>query len=127
MKPTLSTLVLMLLVSAQAGRTASAETRAGAEVWQANAAAFRGELEALRGPLGIPGLAYVVVRDGTVIAKEGLGRREEGKPEPFTTDTPLRIASVTKALTAILALQQLGTAVNLTYGTVSSSLVSSVS
>jgi CubicO group peptidase (beta-lactamase class C family) len=57
--------------------------------------------------LGIPGLAYVVVREGQVIAKEGLGHRDGASPAPFTTDTPLRIASVTKALAALVVLQQI--------------------
>jgi CubicO group peptidase (beta-lactamase class C family) len=71
---------------------------AAAQGWEANAAAFRSEMDALREPLGIPGLAYAVVHDGQVIAKEALG--------PLTTDTPLRIASVTKALAALVVLQQ---------------------
>src|SRR5687768_1241435 len=71
---------------------------AGAQGWDANAAAFRAEMDALRAPLGIPGLAYAVVYDGRVVTKEALGS--------LTTGTPLRIASVTKALAAVVVLQQ---------------------
>jgi CubicO group peptidase (beta-lactamase class C family) len=98
---------LALVLIAESPRTAGAETRGTTADWHLNAAAFRSELDSLRGQLGIPGLAYVVVRDGHVIAKGGLGRREQASPAPFTTDTPLRIASVTKALAALVVLQRI--------------------
>ncbi|HEY6554591.1 MAG TPA: serine hydrolase domain-containing protein [Vicinamibacteria bacterium] len=103
--PTL-TIGLMLFLNALGVGAAPAEKRTDPGDWRANAAAFRSELDALRKPLGIPGLAYVVVHDGQVVVKEAMGLREEAGPAPFTTDTPLRVASVTKALTALLVLKQ---------------------
>ncbi len=96
-----------LVLIAQSTHTVGAQAKGSTADWHANAAAFRSGLDALRGPLGIPGLAYVVVREGQVIAREGLGHRDGASPAPFTTDTPLRIASVTKALAALVVLQQI--------------------
>jgi CubicO group peptidase (beta-lactamase class C family) len=97
---------LILLLAALGVDATPREARTDPGDWRANSAAFRSELDALRKPLGIPGLAYVVVHDGQVVVKEGLGLREEARAAAFTTDTPLRIASVTKALTALLVLKQ---------------------
>ncbi len=70
----------------------------------ANATALAAELDELRGQLKVPGMAVAVVRDGSVRWRHGMGHH--GSPEvAFTTRTPLRIASVTKAFTAVLAIQ----------------------
>ena len=105
-----TTIGLMLFLTAVCPDAALADTRPPPGDWRANSAAFRSELDALRKPLGIPGLAYVVVHDGHVVVKEGLGLREVAGAAAFTTDTPLRIASVTKAMTALLVLKQVETA-----------------
>jgi len=73
--------------------------------WQANLALFENELADLQQALAIPGLAYVIVEDGRVLGSGALGVKREEQNTPFTEDTPLRIASVTKAFTAIVALQ----------------------
>ena len=50
----------------------------------------------------VPGLSYVVVKDGEIIATEGLGVREAGKAAPVTPQTVFEIGSTTKAFTATL-------------------------
>ena len=69
-----------------------------------NVSAFERELVDLQSALAIPGLAYVIVKDNKPIASNAFGSMQEATT-PFTTSTPLRIASVTKSLTAVIALQ----------------------
>lgn len=60
---------------------------------------FPAAVRTLAQELTIPGIAFAVVRDGKVI---GQGELSTGSASaPLTADTPLRFASVTKALTAI--------------------------
>lgn len=82
--------------SDQAGVTSS---------WGANIAAFENELGGLQSALRIPGLAYAVVENGKTIATRAFGVEQGSGSHPFTTSTPLRIASVTKSVTAVVALQ----------------------
>lgn len=65
---------------------------------------FDREVRQLAAALDIHGLAYVIVQDGTPVASRSIGV-QRGSGTPFDTDTPLRIASVTKALTAVAAMQ----------------------
>lgn len=51
----------------------------------------------------VPGLAVGVLRDGEVVMAAD-GQRELGRPEPVTSDTVFRIASITKPFTATLAM-----------------------
>jgi CubicO group peptidase (beta-lactamase class C family) len=60
---------------------------------------FSASLQKLAGELTIPGVAYAVVRDGQVVFKGQTGA--DPTTAPLTVDTPLRFASVTKALTAV--------------------------
>jgi CubicO group peptidase (beta-lactamase class C family) len=53
----------------------------------------------------VPGLAIAAVRDGEPIVATGFGSSAPGGGRPITGDTQFRIASVTKALTAVLVLQ----------------------
>jgi CubicO group peptidase (beta-lactamase class C family) len=53
--------------------------------------------------VGIPGAAVAVVQDGAVAFLQGFGVREFGRPEPVTGDMMLRIGSVTKSFSALLA------------------------
>ncbi len=62
------------------------------------------EFEQLRSDLEIPGLAYVVVRGDQVLWTGNLGTRRDSTT-PFTSSDTLRVASVTKALTGLLALK----------------------
>lgn len=91
-------LLLVWLLRALPG---SAQARAP---WQAQADAFAAEVEDLRGALAVPGLAMAVVHDGRLLWSHATGHAD--RPEqPFTSATPVRIASVTKALTTVLMLQ----------------------
>ncbi len=69
-------------------------------------AAYLDEVEALRSALDIPGLALTIIEGERVVAAVGLGETRDGTP--FTTATPLRIASVSKAVAATLLLQAEG-------------------
>ncbi|MEZ4701733.1 MAG: serine hydrolase [Rhodothermales bacterium] len=74
-----------------------------ASPWLPQAEALSVEIDGLRQRLDIPGLAMVVVHDGEAIYRSAMGTTRNGRP--FATDTPLRIASVTKSLTAVLIMQ----------------------
>ncbi len=52
---------------------------------------------------GIPGAAVAVVQNGEVAFAQGFGVRELGRPAPVTADTLLRIGSVTKSFSSMLA------------------------
>lgn len=52
---------------------------------------------------GVPGAAVAVVQDGEVAFLQGFGVRELGRPAPVTPDTLLRIGSVTKSFSSMLA------------------------
>lgn len=59
-----------------------------------------------QGPKCIPKLVYAVVdRDGQHIFKHAAGQRAIGLPEPMTFETTFWIASCTKLITAIAAMQ----------------------
>ncbi len=73
--------------------------------WHANTVVFEKEIQDLQAALAIPGLAYVIVEDGDVLASGAFGVTQEAEPAPFTINTPLRIASVTKTLAAVVAMQ----------------------
>ncbi len=51
----------------------------------------------------IPGAAYAIVKDGRVIAKRTYGVRAKKDPQPVTTRTVFRVASVSKTFAADLA------------------------
>lgn len=51
----------------------------------------------------VPGLAIGVLQDGAVVSA-AVGGPELGRPEPVSPDTVFRIASITKAFTATLAM-----------------------
>jgi CubicO group peptidase (beta-lactamase class C family) len=73
--------------------------------WASNISAFETELQDLQAALAIPGLAYVIVSDSGPIASGAFGTAHAPDSTPFTTATPLRIASVTKSITAVVAMQ----------------------
>jgi CubicO group peptidase (beta-lactamase class C family) len=70
-----------------------------------NLTALGREYAVLRERLEIPGLAWAVIENGRVVGRGALGATRDAKLTPFTTETPLRFGSVTKALTATLALK----------------------
>jgi beta-lactamase class C len=51
----------------------------------------------------IVGLATIVVHDGKVVSRRGLGIRDTADPRPVTTDTVFRLASLSKAFASTLA------------------------
>ncbi|HET7843461.1 MAG TPA: serine hydrolase domain-containing protein [Xanthomonadales bacterium] len=50
----------------------------------------------------IVGLATVVVHNGQVVSRRGLGVRDTSAPQPVTTDTVFRLASLSKAFASTL-------------------------
>ncbi|URW76724.1 beta-lactamase family protein [Sphingomonas donggukensis] len=51
-----------------------------------------------------PGLVYGIVRDGRLVAVRGLGTQDQQAKRPVTADTRFRIASMSKAFTALAIL-----------------------
>ena len=66
-------------------------------------ATFESSIAATLAKLGVPGAAVGVVQGGEVTFLQGFGVRELGRPEPVTPDTLLRIGSVTKSFSSLLA------------------------
>ena len=69
------------------------------------AASLAERVEALRVAQRIPGLAMVVLRDTTVVVSRGFGYANVEQQRPVTPDTPFDIASVTKPISAVVALR----------------------
>ncbi|MDZ3832481.1 MAG: serine hydrolase domain-containing protein [Sphingopyxis sp.] len=53
----------------------------------------------------IPGMIYGVIRDGRLVYVRGIGVQDLTEKRPVTTETRFRIASMTKAFTALAILQ----------------------
>jgi CubicO group peptidase (beta-lactamase class C family) len=53
--------------------------------------------------LEVPGTAVAVIQGGETAFLQGFGVRELGRPDPVTPDTLLRIGSVTKSFSSLLA------------------------
>jgi CubicO group peptidase (beta-lactamase class C family) len=62
-------------------------------------------VDALRADARLPGLALVVLRDTTVRLARGFGFADLDRNVPVTPDTPFNIASVTKPISAVVALR----------------------
>ncbi len=77
--------------------------RAGAE--SPDVAAFIQRLDALRVDKNIPGLSVAVVKDHEVVVAAGLGYANVEMQIPATAETPYDIASVTKPISAVVALR----------------------
>lgn len=54
---------------------------------------------------GIPGAVVAVMKDGGLVWSEGMGYADVENDVPCTPDTPMRIASISKPLTAVALLQ----------------------
>src|SRR5262245_26730418 len=93
-------IVTALVVLALPGTAGS--TQAGVDE---QTALFGQYLEALRRQLGIPGLSAVIQKDGQVVWERGLGLQDVENHIAATTDTPYRIASLTKTFTSVLLLR----------------------
>lgn len=61
--------------------------------------------DTLRETARIPGLAVVVLRDTTVLLSRGFGYANLERAVPVTPETPFNIASVTKPISAVVALR----------------------
>ena len=66
-------------------------------------ATFEACVAAKLAELDVPGTAVAVVQGGEVAFLQGFGVRELERPEPVTGDTLLRIGSVTKSFSSLLA------------------------
>lgn len=53
--------------------------------------------------INLPGASVAVVQNGEIAYIEGFGVREVGRPAPVTADTLMRIGSVTKSFSSLLA------------------------
>lgn len=71
----------------------------------AAAARFIARVDSLRLAAKIPGLSVVVLRDTTVVLARGLGYADVERRIPATPETPYVIASVTKPISAVVALR----------------------
>lgn len=57
-------------------------------------------------PHGVPGLVYTIInKNGTRLLNHASGKRGAGIEQPMTTDTVFWIASCTKLITSIAAMQ----------------------
>jgi CubicO group peptidase (beta-lactamase class C family) len=63
------------------------------------------QLDQARIEAGIPGLAVGVILNGEVTGLQGFGFADLESSRPVTADTPFNIASVTKPMSAVLALR----------------------
>ena len=66
-------------------------------------ATFEAYVAATLAEIHVPGAAVAVVQGGAVAFLQGFGVRELGRPAPVTADTLLRIGSVTKSFSSLLA------------------------
>jgi CubicO group peptidase (beta-lactamase class C family) len=66
-------------------------------------AAFESYIATSLAELEVPGVAVGVAQGDEVVFLQGFGVREKGRPEPMTADTLLRIGSVTKSFSSLLA------------------------
>lgn len=68
-------------------------------------ARFSAVADSLKTALRIPGLAIVILRDTSVIFSRGYGLADVARKIPATVETPFNIASVTKPISAVVALK----------------------
>ncbi|MEM1416915.1 MAG: serine hydrolase domain-containing protein [Myxococcota bacterium] len=101
---TRSAWLALALVACGTTPAPAAPTPAARGLDAAGLAALKGELDAQVEAGVCPGYLYVVARDGELQATERGGTARVGADEPFTPTTPVRIASMTKPVTAALAL-----------------------
>ena len=96
--------VLMLAgcIGTQGTRAATTVAAASDEVIAARVAS---RIDSLRQELRIPGLAVVMLRDTTVIFARGLGLADVEQGIAVTPETPFNLASVSKPISAVVALR----------------------
>jgi len=79
------------------------ETSGDADRMEANVLVAR--FDSMRLVARIPGLGVVIMRDTTVLAARGFGLANVERNTPVTAETPFNIASVTKPISAVVALR----------------------
>ena len=100
MKPSAVLVLLPLLASC-----AYTRPPAPSSVPAADLAAFSRAVDSLRVAARIPGLSVAVVRDGEVVFARGFGYADLERRIPATPETPYDIASVSKPISAVVALR----------------------
>ncbi|MEO8334815.1 MAG: serine hydrolase domain-containing protein [bacterium] len=75
------------------------------DIDQAKASALATRFDSLRRAAKIPGLAVVIIRDTMVVLAKGFGVADVARNTPVTPETPFNIASVSKPISAVVALR----------------------
>ncbi len=101
----LHTAAAVLLVSACASARPAALAGTSDAPDMARAAALGARIDSLRVAFRIPGLAVVVLRDTTPLLARGFGFADTERQVAATPDTPFNIASVSKPISAVVALR----------------------
>lgn len=96
---------VLALAFALAGCTSAPVQSAAAPEVARDLQGFASQLESLRVAKNIPGLSVAVVEDGAVVFARGFGLADIENAVAATPDTPYNIASVTKPLSAVVALR----------------------
>jgi CubicO group peptidase (beta-lactamase class C family) len=99
----LTGMVCVLIVGCT--QTVTHPSRGMATTDASRAESFAVELDKLRLTHRIPGLAVVVLRGSDVVLAKGFGEADLERHIPVTPDTPFDIASVTKPISAVVALK----------------------
>ncbi len=94
----------LIALAAAGGATAAPVSRADA-ARSPDLPAFVRSLDSLRTAAKIAGLSVAVVKDGAIVLALGLGEADVEHHVPATAETPYNIASVTKPLSAVVALR----------------------
>ncbi len=93
--------VLLVVIVGVASGACAAQPSAGTH----DVPAFVERLESLRQDSNIPGLSVAVIHDGEIVLAAGMGYADVEEGIPATADTPYNIASVTKPVSAVVALR----------------------
>ena len=96
---------LPLVASLLLAASPAAQPRPQSAATPPDVPAFLARLDSLREASGIPGLSVAVVKDREVIVAAGLGYADPEQRLAATAETPYNIASVTKPIAAVVALQ----------------------
>ncbi len=99
-----STLLLLALVAC-AGSRPGVVTRAVSLSDEAIAARLADRFDELRKDAGIPGMSVVILRDTTILIARGFGLADLERDISVTPDTPFNVASVSKPISAVVALR----------------------
>jgi len=104
MRTTCAALALIACAGCASSRLSSTPDDDGRrDVEMAGALALR--IDSLRRDLRIPGLAVVILRDTTVLLARGFGHADVERQRPVSPETPFNIASVSKPISAVVALR----------------------